>query len=134
MKKVFIGEISKIFEIKKGRIRNKITTLYASAMSNDIDIVKILLSNLNVDVNKKSVLVLKIRAPLHLAVDKKNIGIIQLLLKQKEINFNILDEDDKKPIERSLFYLKFGFNFFNQILIKIISLKIFICLNFLAFN
>lgn len=84
-------EYSYLFEIKKGRIKNKITTLYASVMSNDIDIVKLLLSNPNTDVNKKTALkISEIRAPLHLAVDKKNIGIIQLLLKQKEINLNIL--------------------------------------------
>ena len=111
MKEADYDKISDLFQSQKGKIRNKITTLYSSIMSNDIDIVKLLLGNPNVDVNKISALTVSnnkkpkglilTRAPLHLAVDNKNIEIIQLLLKQKEIKINILDENDKKPIDHT---------------------------------
>ncbi|KAK8840533.1 hypothetical protein M9Y10_030741 [Tritrichomonas musculus] len=106
--KKFYDEIVDIFKVQKGRIKNKITTLCLSVMSNDIDIVKLLLSVPNVDVNKVSVIdsekyreAAMIRAPLHLAVDEKNIEIIQLLLQQKDIDTNIIDENEKKPIDHT---------------------------------
>ena len=106
--KKFYDEIVDIFKVQKGRIKNKITTLCLSVMSNDIDIVKLLLNVPNVDVNKVSVIdsekyreTAMIRAPLHLAVDEKNIEIIQLLLQQKDIDTNIIDENEKKPIDHT---------------------------------
>lgn len=41
----------------------------------------------------------KQRTPLHLAVENKNVKIIQLLLSDKKIDINTKDENGKIPIE-----------------------------------
>lgn len=70
---------------------------------NNIEIVKALLENENIDINKKS-LISKLdktieRTPLHYAVENNNIEIVQLLLKLKEIDVNAKDEEGKTPKE-----------------------------------
>ena len=39
------------------------------------------------------------KTPLHLAVERQNIEIVRLLLKNKNININIKDEQGRKPID-----------------------------------
>ena len=78
-------------------------------LDNSLRFVKLLLENDKIDVNapykKKSVSSgeknpkLKIGFPLHLAVSINNIEILKLLLQNKNINVNVIDDSGKKPID-----------------------------------
>ena len=72
---------------------------------NNIDIVRLLLNQSKVDVNMKSTFKnifkkqIQIRTALHEAVENEQTEIIKLLLQQKKIYLNVLDENQKKPID-----------------------------------
>ncbi|KAK8838525.1 response to abiotic stimulus [Tritrichomonas musculus] len=98
-------EFSKFFNDKTGTIAEKIWPLYLAVKSGNIDIVVLLLNQMKIDVNMKSVLSPPpyyekfTRTALHAAVENKKAEIIELLLEQQGIDINATDENGKKPIE-----------------------------------
>lgn len=69
------------------------TPLSASITNERIDIIKILLSQKNIDVNCKSIYFdsgISEKAPLHRAIELQNTEIVQILLSRSEINVNLL--------------------------------------------
>ena len=105
------------------------TALHLSSEKGHTKIVELLLNQEDIDVNSKAILNLmilmieffrfflmifwtKIRiyyTPLHLAVDKNRIDIVQLLLNHEKIDVNA------KTISIDFFWMMFSFNFFNTI-------------------
>lgn len=96
------------------------TTLFAAIEKGNIDIIQLLLSIPEIDINMHSISTesfiwkdpkkidedgvyvfkdCRKKAPLHYSIEKKNIQLIHLLLKQKSIDVNIADEKGKKPID-----------------------------------
>ena len=76
------------------------TPIYLAIEKENIDIVKLLLSNENIDVNKKNIFYLtqcssdiKIEIPtIYLATQKENYEIVKLLLMNDKIDTNMMYE------------------------------------------
>lgn len=96
------------------------TTLFTAIEKGNIDIIQLLLSYPEIDINMHSILteswiwkdpkkldddevyvfkVNKKKSPLHYSIEMKNTQIIRLLLKQKSIDVDVVDENGKKPID-----------------------------------
>ena len=104
---------------KDDQCQEEKTPFYLAVEYKNIEIIKILLSNSKIDINKeyiKTILSKKYkkgedgevesseskkinRTPLHLAVKNESFDIIKILLSQKDIDLNIKDEEGLKPIE-----------------------------------
>jgi len=81
--------------ININEVNNKgMTPLAYSCYYNNDDIIRVLLNNPAIDINKSNII-----APLHLAVEKKNINVIKLLLCQPGININQVDEYGRTPLD-----------------------------------
>lgn len=88
--------------------KNEITALEIAIDNSNIDAVKYLLENKDIDINAKSIYFKEEdisrkyedeKTALHSAVEKENLDIIQLLLKHKSINIEEKNKKDEMPIE-----------------------------------
>lgn len=88
--------------------KTEISPLQIAVKENNIDVVKYLLANQNIDINAKSLYLKEEdishkhedeKTALHCAVENENIEIIQLLMKHKAIKVDEKNKNEKTPIE-----------------------------------
>ena len=125
--KIFIFNIPYIYKAQDENIRygnfteykkteeKSETALYFATKFGNIDIVKLLLTNKNVDVNvlnnyyciekqfeKDDKVQDEKKSSLHVACENENIEMIKTLLTNKYIDVNIKDKQGKKPIDYTI--------------------------------
>lgn len=86
---------------------NRYTPLQIAIITNQIEIIKCLMENKDIDVNFKCAYLKEAaisnppveKTALHISIENKNSEIIKLLMTNNSIDLNIKDNDGKTPLE-----------------------------------